>query len=92
LTPKRYVLLEADGDATPEEWKDLARGLEKRFGKIKAIPIAGNGSALVIKTDNDFAPLIRECADLRAGERKVRTVLTSGSIGKLKRLASRSAA
>jgi hypothetical protein len=90
LTSKRYVLLEADGEVTPDAWKDFARHLEQRFGKLKAIPVTGNRSALVIKTDNYAAPLIRECADLRAGDRRVKSVLTSGSIGKLKRAASES--
>jgi len=84
--------LEADGEATPDEWKDFARALEQRFGKLKAIPLKGNGKALVVRTNNEAAPLMRECTDLHVGERKVKSVLTSGSIGKLKRLAGRSGA
>jgi len=77
---------------TSDEWEDFARVLEQRFGKVKVIPVRGNRSVLLVKTDNDAAPRIRECEDLRAGGRRVKSILTSGSIGKLKRLAGRSAA
>ena len=92
MTSKRYVLLMTEGEVASDEWKDLARVLEQRFGKVKAIPVKGNGSVLVIKTDNEVAPRIRECQDLRIGGSEVKSVLTSGSIGKLKRLAGRSGA
>lgn len=85
MTSKRYVLLEADREVTPADWKALVRHLEERFGKLKPIPVAGNERALVVKTDNRIAPLIREEApSMSIGLGKVRSVLTSGSIGKLK--------
>lgn len=89
MTSKRYILLEADGEVTPQDWKDFARYLEERFGKLKPIPVKGNDRALVVKTDNRTAPLIRkDSPGMRVGGRKVTSVLTSGSIGKLKRLAT----
>jgi len=90
MTPKRYVLLQADADVQPQAWKELATLLEGRFGRLKAIPVAGNDRAMIVRTDNFAAPRIRECEDLHAGTARVRSVLTSGSIGKLKRLAGKS--
>lgn len=93
MTSKRYVLLEADGDVTPQEWRGFAHHLEERFGKLKVIPVEVNNRAFVVKTDNSTAPRIREkSSELRAGDRRVASVLTSGSIGKLKRRAKESAA
>ncbi len=93
MTSKRYVLLEAEGEATPQEWKDFARSLEHRFGKLKLIPVEGNDRALVVKTDNSTAPRIREeSPGMRVGDKRVSSVLTSGAIGKLKRRAREDAA
>ncbi len=93
MTSKRYVLLEADGDVSPEEWTALSRLVEARLGKAKVIQVEGNGRAVVVKTDSEGAARLREeGALLSARGRKVMSVLTSGSIGKLKRLAEESAA
>jgi len=92
MTSKRYVLLEADGDVSADDWKDLAEHLEAKFGKLKPIAVEGNRRALVVKTDNRVAPLIRVEAGMRVGGRRVRSVLTSGSIGRLKRRAAEGAA
>ena len=93
MTSKRYVLLEADGEASADDWKTFEQHLRERLGNVKMIPLKGNGRAVVVKTDNEVAPLIRdESPNLRVGERRIVTLLTSGSIGKLKRRASESAA
>lgn len=89
MNAKRYVLLEADGDVTPDDWEEFFVRLEQKFGKLRQIPVRGNGRVMVVKTNNRVAPTIREEVPyMRAGSRRVRTVLTSGSIGKLKRLAA----
>ena len=74
---------------TEEAWEALAAHLRERHGKAKAIPVKGAPRYLVVKTDDASAPRIREEApELRAGDARVRTLLTSGSIGKLKRRAA----
>ncbi len=92
MKPKRYVLLEAEGEATPEEWKALAGHLEERFGKMKLISLEENRRFFILKTDNAVAPQIRGETEMNAGGKSVKTVLTSGSIGKLKRRAAESQA
>jgi hypothetical protein len=88
MNAKRYVLLEAEGDVTPDDWEEFIVRLEQKFGKLKRIPVGGNRHLLVVKTNNTIAPAIREeIPNMRAGNGKVRSLLTSGSIGKLKRLA-----
>jgi hypothetical protein len=88
VNTKRYVLLEADGDVTPDDWEEFFVCLEQKFGKLRQIPVGRNGRVTVVKTNNRVAPTIREEVPyMRVGSRRVRTVLTSGSIGKLKRLA-----
>lgn len=89
MTSKRYVLLEFDREVTAAGRKALARYLEQKFGELRLIPIDGNERALVVKTDNVNAPLIREVSrELSFGGGGVKCILTSGSIGKLKRRAS----
>jgi hypothetical protein len=82
----------ADGDLSPEELKDLAEVLEKKYGKVKMIPLKENPKAVVVKTDNEIAPMLREPERaLLIGRRRIETVLTSGAIVNLKRRASEAA-
>jgi hypothetical protein len=88
MTSKRYVLLLADGDVTPEGWGELVERLGVKYGKVKPIPVKENRKALVLKTDDRIASQLRgENGAMNADGRRVSTVLTSGSIGKLKRAA-----
>ena len=92
MTSKRYILLEAERDMTPQEWMGFVHTLEQRFGKLKAIPVEGNDRALLVRTDNVNAPRIRgESPRMKIGDKRVVSILTSGSIGKLKRRAKESA-
>ncbi len=91
--PKRYVLLESDGALSPSELETLTKVLEQRHGKLAITELKVPRTALIVKTDNVVAAAIRDsCADLRFGDRRVATILTSGNIGKLKRAARRSSA
>ena len=93
MTSKRYVLLEAEEDVTPQERRDFVHILERRFGKLKAIPVEGNDRVLLVRTDNVTAPRLRgESPRMKIGDKRVVSILTSGSIGKLKRRAKESAA
>ncbi|MGD0318994.1 MAG: hypothetical protein ABSB56_04805 [Nitrososphaerales archaeon] len=86
---KRYVLLVADGDLSDGDRRDLSAMLERRHGKVTVILVEGNPRAVIVKTTNTVAPLLREMSgELHLGEKRLVTVLTSGSIGKLKSRAS----
>ncbi len=88
-TPKRYVLLVADAELTTAEANELSTLLERRYGKVKLIEVEGNRSAIIVKTTNEVAPLLREAgAALKVGRKGLSTVLTSGAVGKLKKRAS----
>jgi hypothetical protein len=86
---KRYVLLVADGDLSEGDRRDLSLMLEERHWKVTIIPVEKNPRAVIVKTTNSVAPLLREMSgELRLGGKGLVTVLTSGSIGKLKSRAS----
>ncbi len=88
-TPKRYVLLIADSDLAEGDRKEATRVLELRYGAVKVIAVQGSGRALIVKTDNQGAAGLRGLeGGLRVGRARLRTVLTSGAIGKLKREAA----
>ena len=86
---KRYVLLVADGELSAGDRRDLSAILEKRHGKVTVIPVERNPRAVIVKTTNSVAPLLREMSgELHLDGKRLVTVLTSGSIGKLKSRAS----
>ena len=89
-TRKRYVLLEAEGELTPGDVEKITSYLGRRDARSKLIQPKGNGAALIVKTNVEGAAQIREgSAELRVGGKRLRTSLTSGSIGKLKRRAAK---
>lgn len=91
--PKRYVLIEADGRLGPDELGTLTKMLEQRHGKLGLTLLDTPHTALIVKTDRVVAAQVRESlADASFGGIRVRTVLTSGSIGKLKKRAQGSSA
>ena len=91
--PKRYVLIFADGELSDSDRKELAAVLESRYDKVTVIPVDGNSRAIIIKTTEASATLIRrECDQLRVEGKRLTTVLSSGSIGKLKSRVSSSGA
>ncbi len=84
--PKRYVLIGSEDKLSPSEVETLTRLLELRHGKLTIIQLDSPRTALVVKTDRSVAAAIRDSfADVSVGGKRVRTELTSGSIGKLKR-------
>ena len=88
---KRYVLLMAEANLTGEDTKKLMKMLGSRYGKVKLIPVDENPKAVVVKTTNAGAPLFRESiSEIMLNGKKLQTVLTSGSIGRLKRRAGES--
>jgi hypothetical protein len=89
---KRYVLLLADAGVSESERKELATVLEERHGRVKLIAVEGNPRAVIVKTNNEVAPLLRDPQrELVVGGKRLVAVLTSGGVGKLKRRASEAA-
>ncbi len=83
---KRYVLLVADQDLTEADRKELDGMLAKRHGKVKLISVEGDPRAVIVKTTNEVAPLLREqSGEISLGGKRLESVLTSGNVGKLKR-------
>lgn len=90
---KRYVLLVADGELSSEDMKEIGGILEERYGRVKMIPLKENPKAVVVKTDNEIATMLKEHGwALVIGGKSVRPALTSGAIVNLKRRASVAAA
>jgi hypothetical protein len=87
-TSKRYLLLVAGTDLSEERLKELQATLDSRYGKVKLIQVRGNPRAVIVKTTNQVAPLMRDPSQplMLAGE-KVETVLTSGAVVNLKKRA-----
>ncbi len=90
---KRYVLLMSEREITDEDRNDLARLLVQRHGKVTLIPVEANPRAVIVKTSNAVAPILRDSSgELNVGGKILVTILTSGSIGKLKKRASETGA
>jgi hypothetical protein len=86
---KRYVLLVADGELSEGDRRDLSLMLEGRLGKVTVITVKKNPRAVIVKTTNSVAPLLRQMSgELHLTGKRLMTVLTSGSIGKLKNRAT----
>jgi len=78
----------AETDITEEGAKQLKAILDSRYGNVKVIAVKGNPRAIIVKTTNEIAPLLREASGgLQLGGRRLETVLTSGAVGKLKKRA-----
>jgi len=86
---KRYMLFISDADLTPTDFEMVKKIMETRYGSMKVIPVRGNPRALIVKTTNAVAPLLRgEESSLRLDGKKLVSVLTSGAIVNLKRRAT----
>jgi hypothetical protein len=85
-TGKRYVLIEADAELETGDVEKIASYFGQRRVKLTLIRPKENPASLIAKTNVEGAVEIRGCsADLLVGGKRLRTSLTSGSIGKLKR-------
>jgi hypothetical protein len=86
---KRYVLFKSNVDLTQTDFEAIREFLEAMNGSAKVIPVKGNARAVIVRTSNAVAPLLRgEKSILELGEKKLVSVLTSGAIGNLKRRAT----
>jgi len=84
---KRYVLYISDSDLSKEDFDSIAELAKKRYAGAKVIPVEHNPRAVILKTTNVVAPLLRE-GPLKIRGKTLKTVLTSGAIGNLKRRAT----
>lgn len=82
----------ADAEISEADKKDLSSILEQRHGKVKLISVDSNPKAVIVKTTNMAAPLLRNVENtLTVGGKSLTPVLTSGAVGNLKRRASEAA-
>lgn len=86
---KRYVLLVSDRALSEIDRRDLSSVLKGRYENVTVIAVRRNPRALIAKTTDSVAPLLRLMSgELYVGEKRLATVKTSGSIGKLKSISS----
>jgi hypothetical protein len=85
---KRYLLLTSEGVIDGETKKELTRRIAKISPTIakKAVWFE---RALIVKTDNIDIPLVKGALELSVGAVALKSKLTSGSIGKLKKAVPR---
>ena len=90
---KRYVLFLAGSKLSEEDLRKFSDFIRGRYPASKVIAVKENQRAVILKTTNEVAPLLRDSEQrLRVGSIEVASVLTSGAIGNLKRRASAAAA
>jgi hypothetical protein len=85
---KRYLLLTSDGPIDEETKKELTRRIAKISPSIAKKAVWFN-RALIVKTDNMDIHLVKAALELSVGEVALKSKLTSGSIGKLKKAVPR---
>jgi len=86
---KRYILFFAKSDLTEEDVHKFTEAIRRKDAASKVIAVKGNSRALIVKTTNRVAPLLRDAGPaLKAGKVELLSALTSGAIGNLKRRAS----
>ena len=85
---KRYLLLTSEGVIDVETKKELTRRIAKISPTI-AKKAVWFDRALIVKTDNVDIPLVKDALELSVGAVALKSKLTSGSIGKLKKAVPR---
>jgi hypothetical protein len=85
---KRYLLLTSESSIDEEARRELTHRISKISPTIakKAVWFE---HALIVKMDNVDIPLVREALELTVGAVSLKSKLTSGSIGKLKKAVPR---
>lgn len=88
---KRYVLFSSDVDLTEWRLAEMDAAFSGRGWKGKLIPVEGCPRAIIVKTTGEFAASMRGVVHIPGGL-EIRSVLTSGAVGNLKRRARETAA
>ncbi len=87
------MLFISSGALTKKDLGLLEEAVQSRRGPAKAIAVEGNPRAVIVKTSNLVAPLLRgEGGELHVGGKRLVSVLTSGAIVNLKKRAYEAAA
>jgi len=90
---KRYVLFLASSNLSEDDLRRFSELMKGRHPASKVIAVKENPRAVIVKTTNEVAPLLRDAdPGLKVGKIDLVSVLTSGAIGNLKRRASTAAA
>ena len=90
---KRYVLFLAKTDLTEEDLRRFSEVIGGRHQAAKVIAVKGNNRAVIVKTTNQVAPILRGAGQgMNVSGVQLVTVVTSGAIGKLKKRALEAAA
>ena len=84
---KRYVLLKSDSEMDEGDFRELGEYLAKNLAGAKLILLEGNNGFAVVKTNQKGASMLR-AGGVKLRSKSLKTELTSGSIGNLKRRAS----
>ena len=90
---KRYVLFIAEADISQQELDELRSTAERRHPGDKVIEVRGNPRAVIVKTTNELAPMVRGPGQgALLGRNRLTAVSTSGAVGNLKRRAAEAVA
>lgn len=91
--PKRYLLFFAKSNLSGEDIRKFSEIVWRWHPTAKIITVGANPKAVIVKTTNQVAPVLRDLRPgVKAGRTELVSVLTSGAIGKLKKRASDAAA
>jgi hypothetical protein len=81
---KRYLLLTSEASIDAESRRELTYMINK-IAPVLTKKAVWFDHALIVRTDNVDVHLLRDALELSAGRVSLRSRLTSGSIGKLKK-------
>ena len=90
---KRYVLFYAKSDLSEDDLRRFSEVVRRWHQTAKVIAVSGNPRAVIIRTSNQTAPILRDIKPgIKVGGVEFVSVLTSGAIGNLKKRALEAAA
>ena len=90
---KRYLLFYAKSNLSEDDLRRFTEVVRGWHQEAKVIPVKGNPRAVIVRTTNQVAPLLRDIKPgIRVGGVELVSVLTSGAIGNLKKRASEAGA
>jgi hypothetical protein len=85
---KRYLMLTSESTIDEETQKELTHRIAK-ISPVMAKKAVWFEHAVIVKTDNVDLPMVRGAMEMSVGGVTLRSTLTSGSIGKLKKAVPR---
>jgi hypothetical protein len=81
---KRYLLLTSESVIDDEARKELTHRIAK-ISQVMAKKAVWFERAVIVKTDNVDIPMVKEALEMSVGGVTLKSKLTSGAIGKLKK-------